>query len=161
MVLGGVGTFLVLAVIAHHGPLSPAWWSRFPPASTIGWLMASLVIFTAAGAILETVPAWATVPITGLVGLFNAWAWSSIVGALCEPVETPRRVPVSAVAVGSALVTMAVLTWVGFRIVQPPAAASEAMPGGCDSHFFDGSLSGDRRPRVLVVLRRPIIDRSG
>ena len=159
IVMGGVGSFLVLAVIAHHGPLSPAWWSRFPPASTIGWLMASVLVFTAAGAVLEAAPAWTTVFVAGLVGVFNVWAWSSIVGALCEPVAAPRRMPVGAIAIGTAIVTMAALTWVGFRVAQPPAAAVRSDPSDDDGRF-GRSATGDRRPRFLVVVRRAIIDRS-
>jgi hypothetical protein len=147
MVIAGIGTLLVLAVVAHHGPLAPAWWSRWPSLKAVGWLLASVIALTVAGAVLESVPVWAVVPVAGVAGLFNAWVWWRIAPAVSQPFEVPRRVPVGIMLIGSSIAAMALLTWAGFRYFAPPTST-------------EPYLSVASSPAAQVV-RDPVIDVRG
>jgi hypothetical protein len=69
----------VLLVFSHGGTIF-AWWRRLPPARAIGWLVASFVALTAAGAAISqlSAPGGGTagaMAVAAVAGLVNARAW--------------------------------------------------------------------------------------
>src|SRR5215470_14340646 len=91
---------LLIALPLTHAGVAGAWWRMLPLVSAAWWLLAEFVVLTAAAAAAGALPAPDAVPVAGLAGLVNAWAWYGLTAAVArsagqEPArqETPRQEP--------------------------------------------------------------------
>jgi hypothetical protein len=129
--LASLPPVVLTAVMIHRGAVTKPWW-QLPTLRTITWTLASFAVLTAGGAATVLLPAGLGSLLAALTGLFNAWAWYSIVHGLVE--EAPRRVrrpltPVAlasilAVAFGGAAIAFALLT----PDRRPPLSAPAPLP---------------------------------
>lgn len=157
------GVFVV-AVLVHHGAISSRWWRERPALRSAGWMCLAFLVLSLDGAALTLSPTWLRVPVAMAAGLFNAWAWVGVVGAVVSRrVPLPFR-PLPPVGVALFAVVAAWGTALGFdvvtapghlsRAIRPPIAAGQpvlivggfgstwngvphaTLPGGFDEHRF-------------------------
>ncbi len=67
---------IILAL--SHGGAFEAWWRRLPPVRSVGWLFASFLALTAAGAVIAHLPTAAALAVMAAAGLVNARAWYGV-----------------------------------------------------------------------------------
>src|SRR5215472_853313 len=91
---------LLIALPLSHSGVAGAWWRTLPPVSAALWLLAEFAVLTVAAAAAGALPAPDAVPVAGLAGLVNAWAWYGLTAAVArsagqEPArqETPGQEP--------------------------------------------------------------------
>ena len=83
------GAFLV-ALLVHPVAVTGDWWRRPVALRALGWVALSFLVLTVATAVMGATPL-AVWPLVGaLAGLFNAWTWLGLVGAVLD--RTSRRV---------------------------------------------------------------------
>ena len=121
---------LGILVALSHGGTVQAWWRRLPPLRAVGWLLASFVALTAAGALIAHLPTWEALPVIALGGLVNARVWYglALIAAQLRPrahETVPARLlfslpfaPIAAVLVVALVVGVARLMFTG-TIVLP------------------------------------------
>lgn len=120
---------IAVALANPHGPVSRGWWHQLPPRRAVGWVALVVVETTVGGAVVGALPAAGWVPAVAAGGLFNAWAWRGVVGAVTTSAPSRRRfVPIGpAVAVGMVAVAVAG-TALSFSLATRPAPAAAAAP---------------------------------
>src|SRR6266576_1271035 len=69
---------LLIALPLSHAGVAGAWWRTLPPVSAAWWLLAEFAVLTVAAAAVGALPAPDAVPVAGLAGLANAWAWHGL-----------------------------------------------------------------------------------
>jgi len=122
---------ILVALASPHGPVSRRWWRQAPPWRAVGWILLVVVETTLAGAVLAAVPPPAWVPVTAASGLFNAWAWHGVVGAVTGRAPSRHRFVPVAPAVALGLVAVAVAgTALSFQLVTPAPVAAAAPAAG-------------------------------
>jgi hypothetical protein len=72
-----LGTTLVLS----HGGVGQAWWRRLPPARTVAWLLATVLVLSAASAAMAHLDTAGALAVAGLAGVVNARAWYGLTAA--------------------------------------------------------------------------------
>jgi hypothetical protein len=72
-----LGTTLVLS----HGGVGQAWWRRLPPARTVAWLLATVLVLSAASAAMAHLDTTGALAVAGLAGVVNARAWYGLTAA--------------------------------------------------------------------------------
>jgi hypothetical protein len=131
----GVPAFLLIALVTHHGVVRARWWREAPPLRTTAWLAFVFVELSLAGALAAAVPTPLAVLVAAGSGLFNAWAWLSIVHVLNGSPGVLRFRPVAPAAIA----LLATVTLLGVAIgarqlgrvdqTRPaPAVAAAVMP---------------------------------
>src|SRR5215471_6892132 len=75
---------LLIALPLSHAGAARAWWRTLPPASAAWWLFAEFAVLTAAAAAAGALPLPDAVPLAGLAGLVNAWAWHGLTAAVAR-----------------------------------------------------------------------------
>jgi hypothetical protein len=143
----GVPGVFVVAVLVHHGAVSTRWWRERPALRSAGWMCLAFLVLSLDGAALTLSPLWLRVPVATAAGLFNAWAWVGVVGAVVSRrVPQPFR-PLPPVGVALFGVLVAWGTALGFDVVtapghlshdiRPPAGAGQPVliVGGFDSKW--------------------------
>jgi hypothetical protein len=73
---------LLIALPLSHAGVAGAWWRTLPPVSAAWWLLAEFAVLTIAAAAADALPAPDAVPVAGLAGLVNAWAWYGLTAAV-------------------------------------------------------------------------------
>src|SRR5262245_48775851 len=73
---------LLIALPLSHAGVADAWWRTLPPVSAVWWLFAEFAVLTVAAAVAGALPAPDAVPVAGLAGLVNAWAWYGLTAAV-------------------------------------------------------------------------------
>jgi hypothetical protein len=71
---------LVLGITGalSHGGVTAAWWHRLPPPATVGWMLISFVVLSAASVVMLRSAAVIAVLVAVVAGLVNARAWYAI-----------------------------------------------------------------------------------
>ena len=69
-----------IAIALSHGGVNVAWWRRLPPLRSVLWLLGSVVMLSAAAAVIAHLGTAAAVAVTGVSGLVNARVWYGIAG---------------------------------------------------------------------------------
>jgi hypothetical protein len=69
-----------IAIALSHGGVNVAWWRRLPPLRSVLWLLGSIVMLSAAAAVIAHLGTVAAVAVTGVTGLVNARVWYGIAG---------------------------------------------------------------------------------
>jgi hypothetical protein len=149
-----VPSVLGVAALLHHGAVVPTWWRERPPGRTVGWVLLSFLVLTMASAVVVLTPAPLRLPAVGAAGLFNAWAWHSIVHTLSCGRPARRFMPVAPLGV-AALVGIIVLgVSVGFSVssrssqLARAAEVTTAAGAGAGSGGAVNATAG--RPVLLV-----------
>jgi hypothetical protein len=117
---------LFVGLLIHAGAVRSGW--QGPAVRTTAWIAASFVVLTLSGGALAASPAFLRLPLAAAAGLFNAWAWSAIVGVLAVRTAPRRVVPVVPIALVVMLVMVAVGAGLGFRANVGSAAAAIPAP---------------------------------
>src|SRR6516164_9877758 len=73
---------LLIALPLSHAGVAGAWWRTLPPVSAIWWLLAEFAVLTVAAAAAGALPPPDAIPVAGLAGLVNAWAWHGLTAAV-------------------------------------------------------------------------------
>ena len=122
-----------IAIALSHGGVNVAWWRRLPPLRTVLWLLGSVVMLSAAAAVIAHLGTVAAIAVAGVTGLVNARVWYGIAGisARLHPrvhESVPGRLlfglplaPLAGVMVLALVVGAARLMFTG--TIQLPAAA--------------------------------------
>ena len=84
---------LLIALPLSHAGTAGTWWRTLPPASAAWWLFVEFAVLTVAAAVAGALPVPDAVPVAGLAGLVNAWAWHGLTAAVARSVrpEPARR----------------------------------------------------------------------
>src|SRR5215831_17054576 len=90
--LAALPAMLLILIPLSHGGLLGSWWRTLPPARSVGWLLASFIVLSAAAAAIGSLPAAGAVAVAGLAGLANARAWYGLASAVTRQ-EVPSHLP--------------------------------------------------------------------
>jgi hypothetical protein len=71
---------LGIAVALSHGGVHAAWWRRLPPLRSVLWLLASVIVLSAAAAVIAHLGTAAALAVSAGTGLVNARAWYGTAG---------------------------------------------------------------------------------
>lgn len=134
---------LAVALLIHHGAVTPRWWREGPPARALGWVVLSFVVLTSSAASASVSPAALRAPIAAATGLFNAWAWIGVVHSVValERTRTRRRFAPVAPA-GLALI---------LAVVVGGAAAGFSVATAGSHHQVVDTVRPSRGPPVLIA----------
>ena len=113
-----VPSVLGVAALLHHGAVVPTWWRERPPGRTVAWVLLSFVVLTMASAVVVLMPAPLRLPAVGAAGLFNAWAWHSIVHTLSCGRSARRFMPVAPLGVAALVGVIILGVSVGFSVTS-------------------------------------------
>jgi hypothetical protein len=75
---------LLIALPLSHAGAAGTWWRTLPPASAVWWLFAEFAVLTVAAAVAGALPVPDAIPVAGLAGLVNAWAWHGLTAAVAR-----------------------------------------------------------------------------
>ncbi|HET6664988.1 MAG TPA: hypothetical protein VFG94_12050 [Acidimicrobiales bacterium] len=151
-----VPSMLGVAALVHHGAVVPTWWRERPPGRTVGWVLLSFLVLTMASAAIVLTPAPLRLPAVGAAGLFNAWAWHSIVHNL-RCARRPRRfMPVAPLGVAALVGVILVGVSVGFSV------SSRGNPLARAAHVTDAAEPGTGAGNAVAAeTGRPVLLVSG
>ncbi len=113
-----VPSVLGVAALFHHGAVVPTWWRERPPGRTVGWVLLSFLVLTVASAVVVLTPTPLRLPAVGAAGLFNAWAWHSIVHNLRCGRRSRRFMPVAPLGIAGLVGVIVLGVSVGFSITS-------------------------------------------
>jgi hypothetical protein len=111
-----VPSVLGVAALLHHGAVVPTWWRERPPGRTVAWVLLSFLVLTLASAVVVLTPGPLRLPAVGAAGLFNAWAWHSIVHTLSCARPARRFMPVAPLGVAALVGVIILGVSVGFSV---------------------------------------------
>jgi hypothetical protein len=149
-----VPSVLAVAALLHHGAVVPTWWRERPPGRTVAWVVLSFLVLTLASTVVVLVPAPLRLAAVGAAGLFNAWAWHSIVHTLNCSRRARRFMPVAPLGVAALVGVIIVGVSVGFSVaargthLARAAQVSTAAGAGAGTGSTAPATTG--RPVLLV-----------
>ncbi|HEX4775215.1 MAG TPA: hypothetical protein VFW74_00445 [Acidimicrobiia bacterium] len=160
----GLLLMLLVAPTLTYGVAAGAWWRRWPPLRSVVWVYASFVVLSLAAGAIELAPLWLAPVVAAVAGVFDAWAWTSIVSADLSARAPCRRFPAG---VFSAFVAYAVVVGsmaFAFGGGQPTSGARHApaaTPGAARGRLpvllvagfgsrYDGTIDVDLGPDTFV-----------
>jgi hypothetical protein len=117
---------LAVAALTGAGPVSSDWWRRTVPPRSVGWVALTFLVMSASSGVIGIAPVRLGVPVAVLGGLFNAWAWRGVVGAVTSPLRSQRFLPVAPAALALVLVVVAGGTSIGFAVSSAKARHQRA-----------------------------------
>jgi hypothetical protein len=84
---------LLIALPLTHAGVAGAWWRMLPPVSAAWWLLAEFAVLTVAAGAAGALPTLDAVPVAGLAGVVNAWAWHRMTATVARStaLEPARR----------------------------------------------------------------------
>lgn len=138
----GLPTTAFLALLLHHGVVTPQWWRGLPPPRSVGWIAFTLLVLTVSATVITTTPFPAAVLAAALTGLFNAWAWQGICRVLVHRDHPRRRIPLTPLGVGAVVLLVVGGTFLGFEFARTSSEVSSELRAA-------GSERG--RPVLLVT----------
>jgi hypothetical protein len=144
-----VPSVLGVAALVHHGAVVPTWWRERPPGRTIAWVLLSFLVLTVASAVVVLVPAPLRLPAIGAAGLFNAWAWHSIVHTLSCTRRARRFMPVAPLGVAALVGVILLGVSVGFSVSGRGDQVVQAA-NVTDADAGSGGAATMGRPVLLV-----------
>jgi hypothetical protein len=149
-----VPSVLGVAALLHHGAVVPTWWRERPPGRTVAWVLLSFLVLTMASAVVVLMPGPLRLPAVGAAGLFNAWAWHSIVHTLSCARPARRFMPVAPLGVAALVGVILLGASVGFsvssRSTQLTPAAQVITSAGAAAGTGSAVDSTAGRPVLLV-----------
>ena len=128
--IAAVPLAVLVALVVHPVAVSSRWWRHTVPVRALGWMLASFLALTAAGAAVAAWPDWAGALVVTAAGVFNALAWVGVVHAVVD--REPWRVPVPVVPVALAGLVVLVIggATLGFVHARPPLGSGGHGPSG-------------------------------
>lgn len=153
LAFAAVPAVLVVAVLVGAGNADPGWWRRPAGRRVAGLMAVTFAAYSGLGAALAAGPAWATVPVAVLGGLYDAWAWRALAAAVARrpdalPAPRRRRVP-APVALAAFAAVLVGGSAIGFHVTRlyprlrpPPAPPVAGQPVVVASGFgtpWDGT----------------------
>jgi hypothetical protein len=149
-----VPSVLGVAALLHHGAVVPTWWRERPPGRTVAWVVLSFLVLTMASAVVVLTPVPLRLPAVGAAGLFNAWAWHSIVHTLSCSRPARRFMPVAPLGVAGLVGVIVLGVSVGFSVSSPSDRLAQASHVEANAGAGAGSGSAANaaagRPVLLV-----------
>jgi hypothetical protein len=133
LVFAALPPALVTLVLVAHGGIERRWWVRMPPWRSAAWMAASVVVLSVAALVIAGRPASVALPVSGLVGAFNGWAWYNATRAIALRLPVRRRIPWAPVAVGVLFIVVVAGARIGFAVAddaETPVPVAAARPGG-------------------------------
>ena len=149
-----VPSVLGVAALLHHGAVVPTWWRERPPGRTVGWVLLSFLVLTMASAVVVLTPAPLRLPAVGAAGLFNAWAWHSIVHTLSCGRPARRFMPVAPFGVAAMVGVIVLGVSVGFSVSSRStqlARAAEVTTAAGTGAGTGGAVNATAGRPVLLV----------
>jgi hypothetical protein len=150
-----VPSVLGVAALLHHGAVVPTWWRERPPARTVAWVVLSFFVLTMASAVVVLTPAPLRLPAVGAAGLFNAWAWHSIVHTLSCSRRSRRFMPVAPLGVAALVGVIVLGVSVGFSVSSPNNHLARA------AHVTSAAGAGAGTRAAHATAGRPVLLVSG
>jgi hypothetical protein len=151
-----VPSVLGVAALLHHGAVVPTWWRERPPGRTVAWVVLSFLVLTTASAVVVLTPAPLRLPAVGAAGLFNAWAWHSIVHTLSCARPARRFMPVAPLGVAALVGVIVLGVSVGFsvssRSTQMARAAHVTSAAGAGAGAGTGSAQNATAGRPVLLV---------
>ncbi len=89
---------VIVALLLSHGGMTARWWAQLPTGRSLLWIAATFVELDLAAAAILLGPWWIAWLSAALSGLFNAWAWCGLTGALARRAPPRHPVPVTPLA---------------------------------------------------------------
>jgi hypothetical protein len=149
-----VPSVLGVAALLHHGAVVPTWWRERPPGRTVAWVVLSFLVLTMASAVVVLTPVPLRLPAVGAAGLFNAWAWHSIVHTLSCSRPARRFMPVAPLGVaglvGLIVLGVSVGLSVSSRSDRPAQASHVEATAGAGAGSGSAANAAADRPVLLV-----------
>jgi hypothetical protein len=149
LVFAALPPALVTIVLVAHGGIERGWWVRMPPWRSAAWVGLSVLVLSVAALVIAGRPGAVALPIAGLTGVFNGWAWYNATRAIAVRLPVRRRIPWAPVAVGALFLVVVVGARIGFALAddpEPPApahAATHEGPGVLLVGGFGSDCCGD------------------
>ena len=112
---------LAVALLTNAGVVSGDWWKRTVPLRAVGWVALTFVVMSACGGVVSYNRGFLGVPVALAGGLFNAWAWTGVVGAVTSERRSRRFVPVAPAGLAFLLAVVVGGTEVGFAVTTARA----------------------------------------
>ncbi len=152
-----VPSVLGVAALLHHGAVVPTWWRERPPGRTVAWVLLSFLVLTMASAVVVLTPAPLRLPAVGAAGLFNAWAWHSIVHTLSCSRRARRFMPVAPLGVAALVGVIVLGVSVGFSVSAP----SNQLAGVAHLTTAGAGAAAGMGKAVNATAGRPVLLVSG
>jgi len=149
LVFAALPPALATLLLVAHGGIERRWWARMPSWRSAGWMGISIVVLSVAALAIAGRPGVVAVPISGLAGLFNGWAWYNATRAIALRLPVRRRIPWAPVAVGSLFLVVVVGARIGFALADDPEAPTPVLavlpdgPGVLVTGGFGSDCCGD------------------
>jgi hypothetical protein len=144
-----VPAVLCIAALVHHGAVLPTWWREPPPARTVAWVLLSFLALSLASAVIVLTPAPLNLVAVAAAGLFNGWAWHSVVHTLRCRERAPRFLPVAPLGVVALVAVIVLGVGAGFSVASRDEELAGAVTESAAPEVA-ASAGDDDRP-VLVV----------
>jgi hypothetical protein len=126
--LSAVPAALLVTLLVHPLAVSRDWWRRPMRPRAIGWILLAFVVFGIATLVMAEVPMGLWPLVAAAAGVFNAYCWRGLVGAVVDRPAASRvvpLVPVGVVALVGVVIGGAVL---GFSRAHPHEPPPTAVP---------------------------------
>lgn len=144
---------LAVVLLLHHGAAGDRWWRSSPPLRSLGVMALTIVALTVGAGVLNAVPGPWRIPLAGVAGVFNAWAWCAVVRVVVLRPERRALRPVAPAGIAAVMVVVLVGAALGFRAVtgkRHPVSSGRSDPNarpvlvvtGFESQW-DGSPGSD------------------
>jgi hypothetical protein len=133
LVFAALPPALATLVLVAHGGIERGWWARMPPWRSAVWMALSVVGLSVAALVIAGRPGAVALPIAGLAGVFNGWAWYNATRAVALRLPVRRRIPWTPVAVGGLFLVVVGGARIGFALAddpEPPSPPHVAVDGG-------------------------------
>ena len=123
--LAAVPAAFLVALLVHPVAVTGDWWRRPVALRALGWVALSFLVLTVSTAVMGATPLGAWPVVAAASGVFNAWTWRGLVGAVLDR-TSPRVVPVVPAAMVAFVALVAGGTVAGFS--QVPARVAGVGP---------------------------------
>jgi len=117
---------LGVAVLIGPGAVSSDWWRRTIPLRAIGWIALTFLVMTICSGVSGISPGRLSIPVAALGGLFNAWAWRGVVGAVTSERRSVRFLPVVPASLAGMLIIVVGGAGIGFAVASARARQARA-----------------------------------
>jgi uncharacterized membrane protein YuzA (DUF378 family) len=123
-----VPVLVMVAVLVHHGAVSPTWWRDAPTRASVGVVLLTFVVLTVGGSVLSATPGWLAVLVAAAAGGAMGWCRLRLVHSLAGRTPPARRRPFAVVGLAGVLVLVVGGTAIGFAVSVAVEGARTPLP---------------------------------